>query len=249
MTTARHLRPCALPILALGLLVGCTDTPVSPEVSGATVEHAGTTDFSQNASAVSLPFADLAIFFEFNSTDDDLGVQVALDADDWSDIQIWNPARQKILEIQAKQELKELGLTELRFESAEPSPQEVLDLFAPGEYRFAGRTVDREVLAGTATLSSALPPAPLFTPDDGDVVDAANTVIAWGAIAGVESYEVIVSNEDNGLAMTVELPASATSLPVPAVFMEPDTEYKAEVLAIFPNGNKTITEHTFTTMP
>lgn len=234
---------------AIVLPIACNDTTVSPEL-GLTAEDGSVSEVSQNAhGGASIPFADLAIFFEFNSTDNDLGVQVALDAEDWETIEIWNPARQKILEIQAKQELKELGLTELRFESAEPSPQEVLDLFGSGEYRFTGRTVERENLLGTATLSSALPPTPVFTPADGDVVDAANTVIAWGAVPGVDGYEVIVSNEDSGLSMTVELDAAATSLLVPTEFMEPDTEYKAEVLAIFPNGNKTITEHVFTTMP
>jgi hypothetical protein len=137
--------------------------------------------------------------------------------------------------------------TELRFESAEPSPAEVLDAFPPGEYRFGARGVEGGKLAGTAELSHDLPPAPVFTPEDGDETDPAATVIAWDPIPGLAGYEVIVENEDTEVSMTVQLGPSATSLTVPAEFMEADTEYKAEVLAIAQNGNKTIAEHSFTT--
>ena len=65
-------------------------------------------------------------------------------------------------EITAQGRLKELGLTELVFETDEPEPAEVLALFPAGNYRFEGRTLDQEKLVGAATLSHSLPPAPVF---------------------------------------------------------------------------------------
>ena len=47
--------------------------------------------------------------------------------------------------------------------------------------------------------------------------------------------------------MLVPLSAGATSLHIPEEFLDPDTEYKVEVIAIGENGNKTISERTFVT--
>jgi hypothetical protein len=200
-----------------------------------------------------IPFDEAQLFIEFNSTDNDAGIQVFLDAEDWELLRIRSPHGQKILQILATGGLGELGLTELRFESAEPSPflpdREILALFPEGDYEFEASTLEGDVLVGTATLSHALPPAPSFSPCDGALVDLDNTVIDWETIAGVVGYEVIVENEELGVSMAVVLPASKTSLQVPPGFLEPDTEYKAEVLAIAANGNKTITECLFQTMP
>ncbi len=198
-----------------------------------------------------IPFAKVKIFLEFNSTDNDLGVQVLLDGKAWNRLEIEDPRDRKILDIRAQSALRELGLTELFFESDEPSPEEVLALFPPGIYEFEGRTVDGEELEGEATLSHQLPPPPNITHPafPGQVVNSMDLVIVWQAIPGIASFEVIVSNEDTGAEMTVPLPATATTLHVPEEFLEPDTEYKVEVLSIAGNGNKTITEREFVTGP
>ena len=47
--------------------------------------------------------------------------------------------------------------------------------------------------------------------------------------------------------VTIDLPASATSVSVPPEFLEPDTEYKFEILVLEVSGNKTITESFFMT--
>ncbi|MEN8181149.1 MAG: hypothetical protein ABFS46_01290 [Myxococcota bacterium] len=237
----------ALPMLLATSLTSCDDDAQASPTS--LQEGADPSPEAIKLDAGGEPFADLAVFFEFNSTDNDLGLQVFLDAEDWDRVVARSPAGKKILDFAARKEMAELGITELRFESAEPSPAEVLAIFQPGAYVFAGRTVEGEPLYGTADLSSALPPAAVFTPADGDEVDAANTVIEWVPIGGLAGYEVIVSNEDNGLSMTVELGPAATILHVPAEFMTPDAEYKTEVLTIALNGNKTIAEHVFTSAP
>jgi hypothetical protein len=197
------------------------------------------------------PFDEARIYFEFNSTDNDLGVQVFLDGDAWNRLKISGPRDREILEIRARGTLGRLGLTELFWESDEPSPEEVLALFREGEYEFEGRTVDGEELESEATLSHELPPAPVIlvpaAPDD--VIDRANAVIRWEAIPGIASLEIIVENEAADNEMLVPLPAGATSLHLPVEFLDPETEYKVEVLAIGENGNKTIAEREFVTGP
>lgn len=196
----------------------------------------------------SLPFADTEVFFEFNSTDNDLGFQLFLDGVGWQRVSVWGPDRDRVIDFKAKGPLRELGLTELRFESAEPSPAEVLALFAPGRYRFGGISTNGERMFGEGELSHDLPPAPVFThPLDGASVDAEDLVIEWVPIGGLAAYEVIVANDDSGASMTVELDGKASSMHVPNEFMEEATQYKAEILSIAENGNKTITEVAFAT--
>lgn len=83
---------------------------------------------------------------------------------------------------------------------------------------------------------------------DGDSnVDPDNLVITWNAIGGLDGYEVIVANEDKGVEVFAELGPGATSFTVPTEFTEGGADYKAEILAVAMNGNKTITEIEFST--
>lgn len=191
------------------------------------------------------------IFFEFNSTDNDLGVQVFLDASAWQSLTITDPDGNTTLQIEAQGSLRTLGLTELFFESDEPSPEEVLALFKPGKYVFEGTGVDGQSLTGMATLSHDLPePVVVIFPQDGGSVDPDDAAISWthpnpSALAGVQ---VIVENVTTGVQVAAfSLPASATTVQVaPQVFAGPGKKYKVEVLALSKNGNKTIVEVPFT---
>ena len=204
---------------------------------------------SRQAGGGGIPFDDVRIFFEFNSTDNDLGVQVLLDAEAWKRLEILDPRGGKILDIAAEGNLGQLGLTELFFESAEPSPEEVLALFRAGKYEFEGESVEGDELEGEARLSHNLPPAPIIvTPSfAGQELDRTNTVIEWQAIPGIAGFEVIVENEDVGAELTIPLSATTTRVHVPEEFLDPETEFKVEVLAIGENGNKTIAEREFVT--
>jgi hypothetical protein len=206
-----------------------------------------------------IPFGEAKIFLEFNATDNDAGVQVFLDGEDWREVKILGPDGRQILEIGVKRGLRQLGLTELYFESAEPSPEEVLALFPEGDYEFVGKTLDGKVLAGTATLSHDLPAAPDVTVSDGSggPPDISNTVIAWTDNSGlgdpaIVSWQVIVEREGDPVRVfSVDLLATSTSVTVPQGFLEPGDcqepgDCKTEVLAIGENGNKTISELGFT---
>lgn len=232
---------------ALIFSISCSDAPPAPSTESATNVSAEVV--ADRASGPTLPFAKLKLFLEFNSTDNDLGVQLLLDAQDWEHVEGSDPRGREVVEIETSGRLKQLGLTELFFESAEPSPEEVLSKIPAGTYGFSGKTVDGERLAGTATLSHNLPAAPAFSPADGAIVDMNNLVITWKPIAGLASFQVIVADQTSGLELVVDLQPSVTSFRVPTEFLRRNTPYKIEVLAVALNGNKTITEATVRTKP
>ena len=214
--------------------------------------------FSIEGWAAQIPFAKAKIIFEFNSTGQDLGIQVSLDGEPWKNIKVVSPNGRILLEVEGKGTLRKFGLTELFVESNEPSFDEVprediLDLFPAGEYKFFGKTVEGDKLVGTATLTHNIPDGPVIvSPLQGDVVDPNNTVINWNAVTtplgiNIVGYQVIVEGGNPSRTFDVKLPGTATSVTVPPEFLEPGTEYIFEVLAIEIGGNQTITEGSFST--
>ena len=238
----RHGLPA---ILVLLLALGCNkETPTQP---GGTASGTETGDLGF-AKGPAEPFDEAEVFFEFNTSDNDLGLQVFLDADGWTKVDLSDPGNHVLFHIMAHGELGKLGITEFRFESDEPSPPEVLAAFPPGTYTFRGNTIEEGKLLSTATLSHDFLPAPTLSPSDGDEVDPANTVVTWSA-PGADLVEIIIENEDLGHIFDVILPGAGGSLNVPPQFLQPGTEYAIEILAISPNGNRTIVESDFVTAP
>ena len=237
----------ALVTCALSLLIACDKAPASPEKATSADDLALRAE--REASGPRIPFAKLNLFFEFNSTDNDLGLQLLLDGEPWEIVSGFDPGGRKFVEFLARGRTEQLGLTELFFESAEPSPREVLALFPAGEYRFAGTTVEDERLVGTARLSHNLPPAPVFSPSAGESVSRNDVVIRWRPIAGIAAYQVIVANSDLGVELSADVKPPATRLTVPPEFLQRGTQYTVEVLAIATNRNKTITQGSFVTQP
>ena len=203
--------------------------------------------------AQKVPLAESRIFIEYNSTDNDLGFHVFLDGEDWRQIKIINPQGRTIFEVEGKGAFGTLGMTELFFEGAEPSLDEVplevlLGLMPEGRYRFVGKTAAGDDLVGTARLTHRIPDPPVIvSPQEGETVDSANpVVIDWEPVKDpqggtISGYQVIVGS------FSVTLPASKTRVTVPPEFLDPATEYGFEVLAIEAGGNQTITSSSFKT--
>ncbi len=208
------------------------------------------------AKATTIPFADARLKIEVTATDGDAGLQVFLDGEPWRAVSLYNPSGRKLVEITAKGPLKNYGLTELFSESSEPSfdvfPfEEFKQLFPEGVYTFRGKTIDGKNLLGTARLTHDVPDGPrILRPRNDAEVPRDNVVVAWKPVPtpGVDivGYQVVVTREDPLRVLSVDLPAGARRLPVPAVFLQRGTEYKAEVLAIEASGNQTLTEVAFT---
>lgn len=206
-----------------------------------------------------IPFADTRIIIEFNATDQDVGIQVFLDAEAWKTVTIVSPDGRRIFEVEGKGRLRTLGLTELFFESEEPSLEdlpleEFLALFPAGTYRFLGTTAEGDTLAGTATFTHCIP-GPIAVsvqqdPDNHTVISWAPPTTFFGSCPSglvIVGYQVIVEREEPLREFSVTLPAETTSVTVPPEFLEPGTEYAFEVLAIEAGRNQTITQASFGT--
>ena len=210
-----------------------------------------------------IPLADARIIIEINATDGDAGIQIFLDGEGWNVCQVSDPNGTIVLNIQASGSVGRQGITELFFESAEPSFDEqtlaqLLALFPKGKYNINCMTTEGQALHGSATLTHKLPAAPVvISPEEGAGVDSnMPVVVQWqsvttafpggepGVIAG---YEIIVERLKDGLKFSITLPATATFVTIPLEFIQPNTEYKFEVLAIEKSGNRTITESSFKT--
>jgi hypothetical protein len=206
------------------------------------------------------------IFIEINDTDGDAGIQLFLDGEGWDKMKVFDPDGKKVFDVDGNGSVGFQGITELAFESAEPSFDvqplaDFLALFPEGTYTFVGRTAEGEPLEGEGELTHALPAAPLLVspPDGADDVDPGDTVIEWQPVAdppgsSIVGYQVIVETEEEVApgeeivrTFAVDLGPGATSVTVPAEFMTAGAEYKYEVLAVEESGNKTISEAEFET--
>ena len=112
-----------------------------------------------------IPFSVAEIFFELNDTDGDLGIHSSIDGGPWVELEIEDPNGRELLEIELKSRLKRQGLTELFFESAEPTfdeldPARFFARFPEGEYEIEGETQDDCTLESVATLTHLLPAPP-----------------------------------------------------------------------------------------
>jgi len=206
-----------------------------------------------SAPAAAAPFKEARIYIEYNGSANDLGFHVSLDAEDWTSLRIENPAGTTIFQVATNGGYKDLGLTELFFEGAEPSLDEfplasLLALFPEGKYKFIGTTVDGRRLTATPTLSHAVPARPSVSTE---VIDD-TVIIRWEPVTGppagfpnraidIVGYQILVD------PFQVTLPSSSTQVTLPAEFVESLSrgEHPFEVLAIDASGNQTITEGTF----
>jgi hypothetical protein len=216
--------------------------------------------FALESLAMTMKLADAAIRIEINSTDGDAGIQIFLDGEGWDSMRVSDPEGNLILDFMAVGSVGIQGITELFFESAEPSfeeqpLEELLELFPEGNYRFEGTTTEGDTLIGKAKLTHALPEGPvLVSPEEnGDPVDPGNTVLQWQPVADpqgsrIVGYQVIVVREEGSLRIfSADVGPETTSVTVSPEFMEPRTAYKFEILAIEMSGNQTISEREFET--
>jgi hypothetical protein len=200
-------------------------------------------------------FEEARIFIEYNSTDNDLGFHAFLDAEDWKSVKIVNPGGVTVFEAGGKGPYAKpgLGLSEMFFEGAEPTLDEVpledlLALFPEGNYTFIGSTAEGDRLQSRSNFTHAIPAGPVVTVE----VSPSAIVIHWQPVTGpppgfpnepirIVGYQVIVD------PFQVTLPASSTQVTLPAEFTQTlgRGSHGFEVLAIDASGNQTITEGSF----
>ena len=110
-------------------------------------------------------FDEAELFFELNDTDGDLGIQALIDGDAWKRVMIEDTRERKMLDVRVRGRLRQQGLTELCFESAEPgfdelAPEDFFKRFPAGEYEIEGITLEGEELESEVELTHVMPAAP-----------------------------------------------------------------------------------------
>lgn len=161
------------------------------------------------AAAETEEFDERRVLIEINATDGDAGFHALVDGDAWKEVTLNGS---KLFQAKAKGSLREQGLTEIFFESAEPpcdasvaddpddvvTVGEVLERFPAGPYEFTGKSIEPgDKLEGGTILTHALPAAPDISGFDGRVgIDPDNAVITWlaGTDLGVCPDEDLVND-------------------------------------------------------
>ncbi len=106
-------------------------------------------------------FSEAELFLELNDTDGDLGIHASIDGGPYSRLEIEDPNERVILLIRAQGKLARHGLTQLFFESAEPSfdeldPEVFFQRFPEGEYEISAIPLEGMELESTVELSHVL---------------------------------------------------------------------------------------------
>ena len=230
-------------------------------------------DSDADSDSEEIPFDVANVFFELNNTDGDLGIHALIDGEPWKRLSIEKPNERENLHIRLRGALRRQGLTELFFESAEPTfdelpPEVFFGRFPEGEYEVEGITIEGEELESTAIVTHLLPAPPEIEvsgealPEDCDEgpVPALSEpfIVTWdpgffshpelgrtNAPIEVTNYQLVVENEDSGLKLTFDLPPDVIGVELPPGLLEPGDELKVEVLVREESDNQTATESCF----
>jgi hypothetical protein len=192
-------------------------------------------------------FDEAEVFFELNDTDGDLGIHALIDGEPWKELEIEHPNGSDMLEIEVKGRLKRQGLTELFFESAEPTfdeldPEKFFRRFPKGEYEIEGETLEGDELESVAEVTHLIPaPAENIEVNGQDVpedceegpvpVVSGPVTVTWDEVTMSHSelgrtnepievvrYQVVVEQEDLELVLSVDLPPDVTEIELPEGF-------------------------------
>jgi hypothetical protein len=227
----------------------------------------------QNANSnAAIPLKEAKLNIEHNAKDEDTGFQGFLDSEGWNRMTVTGPDG-KILDFKGKGELGTLGLTELFFETVEPENadvpiEDVLAFLPEGEYEFRGSGMElgekTGATVGTALLTHDIPEGPeLLSPEeDAEVPEDEDLVVSWepvdktidGRDVNIIAYQLIIEKDEEPhphmigkFGLSMYLPPDVTEIRIPAEFLEPDTDYEWEVLAIEESGNQTLNSSSFST--
>jgi hypothetical protein len=219
-----------------------------------------------------IPLKEAKLIIEHNAKDEDTGFQGFIDSEGWSELTVTGPDG-AVLTFKGQGKLGELGLTELFFETVEPENADVsipdmLKILPEGEYVIKGTAMEagerKGTTIGTALLTHNIPEGPVLTspaegvsvPIDEDLVVSWNPVTQTidGKSVNIISYQLIIEKDEpphpnmigkRGLSMY--LPASVTKITISKEFLEANTDYDWEVLAIEESGNQALNSSYFDT--
>ncbi len=233
----------------------------------------GTAVGPTTAQGRSTPFPVAFLFFELNDSDGDLGIHAEIDGGPWVTLEISGPGDRQLLDIVSSSRLRTQGLTQLAFESAEPSfdeldPADFFRRFPEGRYDIEARLKGGGAMASTVALSHVLaaPPANITVagiaaaascdaeplPDvtasasvlfDWDPVTESHPTIGMAGPVDISRYQFFV--ELAGRKLSVDLPPTQTEFVVPFSDADRGQVVKFEIIARTTTGNNTAVETCF----
>lgn len=126
---------------------------------------APTAVFAHDDDEEEIPFDVAEVFFELNDTDGDLGIHALIDGDAWKRLRIEDMNERRVLSIKVRGRLRRQGLTEIFFESAEPTfdelpPATFFSRFPEGTYEISGRTLEGDELKSETEITHRMPAPP-----------------------------------------------------------------------------------------
>lgn len=219
-----------------------------------------------------IPLKEAKLNIEHNARDNDTGFQGFIDSEGWEKITATGPDG-VVLKFEGQGMLGKLGLTELFFESVEPANddvpiEDVLETLPEGNYVFKGHAMEvgerQGTTLGTAWLTHDIPEGPdLLTPSEDEIVpENKDLLVSWSPVdktiegdeVNIIAYQLIIEKDETPhphmigkIGLSMYLPATVTQITIPAEFLEPETNYKWEVLAIEESGNQTLNSSQFST--
>jgi hypothetical protein len=222
-------------------------------------------------SASTIPLKDAKLNIEHNATDRDTGFQGFIDSEGWRRLAVTGPAGE-VLAFEGRGSLADLGLTELFFETVEPTNKStpikrMLAKLPAGKYTIAGPAQENGrstgETSGKAWLTHDIPSGPkLISPEADSTVPARGVVAEWAPVkrtitgkpVKIIAYQLIIEKDVDPhrhmigkLGLSMYLPPSVTRIEVPDGFLQRDTAYNWEVLAIERSGNQTLSSGAFRT--
>jgi hypothetical protein len=217
------------------------------------------------------PFTEAEIFFELNDTDGDLGIHASIDGEPWTALEIEGPGGRELLDIVSRGRLRAQGLTQLSFESAEPSfdelaPADFFRRFPEGRYEIEARAQEGGTIRSKVFLSHVLaaPPENVLVSGASAAEScdeeplptvSAPVLIRWDPVTQshpeigrrgritVSRYELIIEGEDVNLSL--ELPPTVTQFEIPTAVTDRGDEFKFEIIVRTTTGNNTAVESCF----
>ncbi len=197
-----------------------------------------------------IPWDEAEVFFELNNTDGDLGIHALVDGEPWKYMKIEDANERRIFAAGARSRLRRQGVTEIFFESAEPTfdelpPEDFFARFPEGTYEVEGLTLEGDELESETEVTHAMPapPAPTVNgettaalcddeePDyDPTVIIADEYLIAWPAVTTTHpdlgypqgSDDITIVNYEVVVEAEIELPDGEEFTSVFSVILPPD---------------------------
>jgi hypothetical protein len=217
------------------------------------------------------PFGEAELYFELNHTASDLGIHSSIDGGAYNELEIYNPKKNTMLRLSATGGLARQGLTQLFWESAEPTfdelaPATFFKRFPEGKYRIKAESNEGEKLTATVNLSHVMAaPASNITVSgvpaavncDAPIlpVVTAPVVIEWdpvvtshpsvGKVGPVTISRYEFFTEQGSVKFGVTLLPTTTSFEVPPEILATGGQFKFEIIARTASGNNTAIESCF----